>query len=520
LTLTGLLLLTLSAALPAAGRPHNTPPDGFTNLFDGKTLTGWRGRQGTYSPYAEAALSPEEHAKKVADWADSMAKNWSVDAEKGEIVSNGLGVHLATDKDYGDIECWVDWLMIKENGDSGIYLRSVPQIQIWNPDNPREVKNGAQKGSGALWNNNADNPGKWPLVRADNPVGQWNTLHFKMVGSRVWIWLNDKLTVDGQILDNYYLRPAKGELQQPIRPKGPIELQTHGSEIRFRNIYVREIGTDEANETLEKRIGDEGYKSQFNGKDFTGWGGPIDQYEVKDGAIVCKPHKGGTIHTNEEFGDFEVKVEFKLPPAGNNGLAIRYPGATVPITSATVAGTVVTVQATNNFTAGQPVIIAGMTPASYNGTFKIVDVTPTTFTYWVKSKEDLGKFASATATGTGDTAYIGMCELQILDDPASVYAKLDPRQYCCSIYGVVPAKTGYLRQQGEWNFEHAIIKGHTIKVELNGYVVINADVSTVTEFMGKHGHPGLMRTSGSFGFAGHSDPVEFRNIQIKKLDAK
>jgi Domain of Unknown Function (DUF1080) len=107
-------------------------------------------------------------------------------------------------------------------------------------DNPREVKNGAPKGSGALWNNNADNPGKWPLVKADNPVGQWNTFRIKMIGSRVWVWFNDKLTVDGQVLDNYYDRAL------PLVPKGAIELRTHGSEIRFRNIYVREIPPAEA----------------------------------------------------------------------------------------------------------------------------------------------------------------------------------------------------------------------------------------------------------------------------------
>ena len=111
-----------------------------------------------------------------------------------------------------------------------------------------------------------------------------------------------------------------------------------------------------------------------------------------------------------------------------------------------------------------------------------------------------------------------MCELQILDDDAPQYKTLDPRQYCCSIYGVVPAHRGYLRPVGEWNFEHVIVKGSTIKVELNGSVVINADVSKVHEFMANHPHPGLLRTKGSFGFAGHSDPVQFRNIRIKKLD--
>jgi hypothetical protein len=428
-------------------RAQNEAPDGFTSLFDGKNLNGWHGRKGTFSPYLEAAMSPDEHTKAQADWNADKEKHWSVDTAKGEIVSDGKGVYLATDKNYGDFEFYCDWLMVSHNGDSGIYLRSIPQVQIWDPDNAGEKKNGADKGSGALWNNKADNPGKWPLVKADNPVGTWNSMHVKMVGSRVWVWLNDKQTVNGAILDNYFDK----EKVKPIPATGPIELQTHGSEIRFRNVFIREIKSDEANAALDKLFSD-GYVPYFNGKDFTGWGGPIENYEIVDGTIQCKPKKGGTIHTNDEFSDFEAKVEFKLPPAGNNGLAIRYPG-------------------------------------------------------------------------TGDTAYVGMCEVQVLDDTAEVYKKLDVRQYCGSVYGVVAAQRGFQRPLGDWNFYHVTVKGHKITVELNGYVITDADVSNYDQsdldnFMAKHAHPGLMRTSGSFGFAGHNDPVQFRNVQIKKIEQK
>jgi Domain of Unknown Function (DUF1080) len=243
------IAVLLTVGLPSAfsqERPLNRAPAGFTALFNGRDLSGWRGRQGTYSPHAEALLTKEELAAKQVQWNAERDLHWSVDAAKGEIVSDGKSVHLATAKDYGDFELYVDWLMVSHNGDSGIYLRSYPQVQIWDVDNPREVRNGAPKGSGALWNNNADNPGKWPLVKADNAVGQWNTFRIKMIGSRVWVRFNDKATVEGQVLDNYYDRAL------PLVPKGAIELQTHGSEIRFRNIYVREIPPAEAKATLDK----------------------------------------------------------------------------------------------------------------------------------------------------------------------------------------------------------------------------------------------------------------------------
>jgi hypothetical protein len=226
---------TMTAMSAAQNRPVNQPPAGFVSLFDGKDLSGWRGREPNYSPYEQAKLTPEELATKQAAWNAERDQHWRVDVAKGEIVSDGNSPHLATVKDYGDFELYVDWLMVSPNGDSGIYLRSYPQVQIWDPNNPREVRNGAPKGSGALWNNNADNPGKWPLVKADKPVGEWNTFHIRMVGQKVWVWFNDQLTVDGQILDNYFDRA------QPVLPTGPIELQTHGSEIRFRNIFIKEL---------------------------------------------------------------------------------------------------------------------------------------------------------------------------------------------------------------------------------------------------------------------------------------
>ena len=53
---------------------------------------------------------------------------------------------------------------------------------------------------------------------------------------------------------------------------------------------------EEANALLRKHHA-QGFKAVFNGRDFTGWDGPVDQYEVKDGAIVCRPKKGGNIYT-------------------------------------------------------------------------------------------------------------------------------------------------------------------------------------------------------------------------------
>ncbi|HEY6168789.1 MAG TPA: DUF1080 domain-containing protein [Verrucomicrobiae bacterium] len=416
------------------------PPKGFTSLFNGKDLAGWWGAT-TEDPRKYMALSPEEFAKKREKSIEDINQHWSVQGD--ELVNDGKGLYLTTDKHFGDYELLIDYKTVPK-ADSGIYLKGVPQVQIWDFTEEAKFKIGADKGSGGLWNNSAGAPGKDPLVLADKPFGQWNKFRIVQVGARTSVWLNDKLVVDHALLENYFDRKITNAAgQMPILPKGPIQLQTHGGEIRWRNIFLREIPSDEANKILAGK-GSGGFKRVFNGKDFTGWGGPVENYEVKDGAIVCLPKKGGTIYTKDEFADFMARVEFKLPPGGNNGLAIRYPGE-------------------------------------------------------------------------GDTAYVGMCELQVLDDGHEKYTKLDPRQAHGSAYGMVAAYRGYLRPTGDWNFEEVTIKGSTIKVELNGTVILNTDLASVKEFMANKTHPGKERTSGHFGFAGHNDPVAFRNVSIKPL---
>ncbi len=458
LSLTFLLLAT-TGPTGCVGPAHVAkPPAGFTALFNGQDLTGWRGGD-TFDHRKLLAMPADQRAAQIAKWTETMKAHWT--AQNGELVNDGQGAYATTEKDYGDFELLLEYKTVPL-ADSGIYLRGCPQVQIWDHTNPKEFKNGAHKGSGGLWNNSPGAPGKDPLVLADKPFGEWNALRIIMVGARVSVWLNHKLVVDDALLENYYDRKT------PVPPKGPIQLQTHGGEIRWRKIFIREISAAEANQMLRQAqpgrglsvprkpgaqsnaqaLAREGFISVFNGHDFTGWAGPIDNYQVVDGALQCRPGKGGTIYTQEEYSDFVLRLEFKLPRGGNNGLAIRYPGH-------------------------------------------------------------------------GNAAYDGMCECQVLDDnyEQATGEKIEPRQAHGSAYGMVAAARGYQRPIGEWNYQEVTVKGHTIKVELNGTVILDADLSKVdiAEVMGHSAHPGKDLTRGHFGFAGHNDPVAFRNILIKKL---
>jgi hypothetical protein len=180
------------------------------------------------------------------------------------------------------------------------------------------------------------------------------------------------------------------------------------------------------------------FRSLFNGKDLSGWKG--EGYEVVDGTIVCTP-KGTNLITTGRYSRYILDFEFRLPPAGNNGLALHYPGS-------------------------------------------------------------------------GDAAYVGM-ECQILDDTHEKYKDLKDYQFHGSLYTLQPAKKAHLKPVGEWNHERVTVMANTVKVELNGTVILEANLDDLEKKFPKH--QGVKRRSGHIGWCGHGDAVAFRNIKIAEL---
>ena len=182
-------------------------PEGFTSLFNGKDLSAWK--------------APDKQPEwKVVD---------------GLIHYDGSkpAKNLATAKNYKDFEFWVDWKITKA-GDSGIYLRGQPQVQIWDSTVLEgSLKADRNKGSGGLWNNKPGSDGKVPLENKDKKVGEWNSMYIKMVGTKVSVVLNGAIVVDNAVF-----------LDGKIPADGPIELQVHGTPLWFRNVFVREIVPD------------------------------------------------------------------------------------------------------------------------------------------------------------------------------------------------------------------------------------------------------------------------------------
>jgi len=276
----------------------NEPPPGFRALFNGKNLAGWKGLVG--NPVTRAKMTPEELAKAQAKADSSMREHWRV--ENGILIFDGKGKNICTVEEFGDFELLVDW-KIEKGGDSGIYLRGSPQVQIWDITERPE-------GSGGLYNNKL-HPSK-PLVPADLPPGKWNRFRIIMIGDRVTVYLNGVKVVDNVVMENYW------ERDKPIYSRGPIELQAHNTSLYFRNIFIREIPREEKS-----------FKGPlFNGKDLTGWelvGAQSGTWRVENGVLITEGRGGGWLSTTREFDNFKLELDFRVSQGGNSGVFIRAP---------------------------------------------------------------------------------------------------------------------------------------------------------------------------------------------------
>jgi hypothetical protein len=283
---------------------------GFVSMFNGTDLQGWQGL--VENPIARDTMFRTVLRAKQIEADEKLKDNWKV--EDGKIVFFGEGYqNLCSVKSYRDFELLVDW-KISKGGDSGIYLRGTPQVQIWDTS---LVQEGAQVGSGGLYNNQ-EHESK-PLVVADNATGEWNTLRIIMIQDKVSVYLNGVLVTDNVVLENYWNRAL------PLFREGPIELQAHGTNLQFRDIYVREIESAPELPEIERNMG---FVQLFNGVNLDGWVGNKTDYVVENGEIVIYPGGSGgsgNLFTEKEYENFTFSFEFKLTPGANNGLGIHAP---------------------------------------------------------------------------------------------------------------------------------------------------------------------------------------------------
>ncbi len=266
-----------------------------------------------------------------------MHDHWAV--HDAVLEFDGEGDNLCTAKDYVDFEMYVDW-KIQPGGDSGIYLRGSPQVQIWDPvsGSPASV------GSGGLYNNQKHI--STPLVKADRPIGEWNTFYIRMVGENVTVWLNDTLVVDNVPLENYWEATSQFTRRAPSNCKTitasfiskiftsknfPIHLQIMRSKvfltviiyacIAICGVLCRADGPDSLPKAFIDGSG-EGWNA-LHESDFVNVNCDPDTWSWNGDKVHCTGQPIGVLRTAKQFTNFEMVAQWKhLQNAGNSGIFV------------------------------------------------------------------------------------------------------------------------------------------------------------------------------------------------------
>lgn len=585
------LILSFAATSVAQDKTElNQPPDGYVALFNGESLAGWIGH--SIDPKKLRAMAPDERTNLLeANWKE-VEQHWSV--ENGELVNDGKGPYLTTAKDYGDFRLKLEYKTVP-NADSGIYLRGIPQVQIW--DTTEEAGKwslGADKGSGALWNNQKHE--RFPIVKADRPFDEWNELDIKMVGDTVTVVYNGQLIVNEVVMENYWDRASEAY------PVGPIQLQTHGGEIRFRNVFLKEI---------PRKPPEAGYLAKDGTPYGDGWQ-QAENIEVGKPLSVASQLRNFDMHTTFELdGDSPAEIAFRsrggkdapalaltassehgvllsdrkegkpytiastvaeasglkkgeknhlylrvnedhvqawinetpvidtLYPHGPQTGSIQFNG--VQVSSAFVRDAAADERvetfpggdegfetiyngkdlsgwtgATDGYVA-EPNVLKSK-PGAGGNLFYDQELTDFVFRFEFKLDEGGNNGVGLRAPLGKDAAYSGM-ESQILDNTSDQYADIQPYQAHGSIYGIVPAKRGYLKPVGHWNQEEIVLDGDHVKVTLNGKTIVDANLKEVSKdgTADHKEHPGIKNQAGHLGFLGHGHEIGFRNLRLKRL---
>ncbi len=280
------------------------PPTGFTALFNGRDLTGWKRHEGLPG--------------------HNVAGKWIV--EDGVIVGiqdpPGSGGFLTTFRKFRDfelsLETKIDWPF-----DSGVFLRVGPhgkshQVTLdYRPD-------GQIGGIYCPWTQGFVH--SCPEGIKYFKKNQWNNIRITCQGqpARIRVWVNGVLTTDFQHTQETTAGiPEEGTICLQIHPGGKGRDKTRA---RFRDIFIREIPCAGYAQSLSEEEKAQGFVLLFNGQNLSGWTGDTQGYAAENGKIVIYPELGGgNLYTEKEYSNFILRFEFKLTPAANNGLAIRAP---------------------------------------------------------------------------------------------------------------------------------------------------------------------------------------------------
>jgi serine/threonine protein kinase len=281
------------------GTPAKAPGD-VQVLFNGKDLSGWVRKDGA-----------------PATW---QVKDGYMEARGGDIK---------TLQKFGpDFQLHVEfWLPLMPNArgqaraNSGVFLQGRHEVQILDSfDNPT----GKAQGCGALFGLIE------PLPGAIRPPEQWQTFDITFHAPR--IDANGKLIARGRmdlvhngikVIDNGEFEAATGgAVDGRVGMPGPILLQDHGAPVRFRNIWIKELGKQEVRDPAKEPPAN--IFHLFNGQNFDGWeqlGKGL--WTVGDEILRAVGDGTGWMATTKDYDNFELTLEYRLPAKGNSGVFLH-----------------------------------------------------------------------------------------------------------------------------------------------------------------------------------------------------
>ena len=275
------------------------PAAGFA-LLPTAGLEGWTAV--TADPAGERKLSARRIAGLRKAAAEAMAANWSADGN-ALVFAGKAPSTIGTEKEYENFELWLEW---RSEGEAGLAVRSMSQIRL-----------GGAEGTGLKTLGQTDTP----AAAADNAPGTWNTLYAKVVDDRITLIENGVTLAENVVLTNPC---APGE---PVCVRGRIELSGLAAPACFRNLYIGELPSTPVFE-LSPEEAAQGYEVLFDGRSLHKWTGNTVNYVPLDGTIDVTASYGGSgnLYTVKEYGDFDLRFEFRFLRRGvNNGIGIRTP---------------------------------------------------------------------------------------------------------------------------------------------------------------------------------------------------
>ncbi len=244
----------------------DAPPTEFSSsLFDGRSLSGW-----------------------------TVENDCQIGVSDGLLVLKGGDGWLRSDFAYADFVLHVEWKALKKTGyDAGIYIRALAAGQPF-PETGYQVNLLAGK---------EGNIGNLPGASSTGLIkpGEWNAFDITVVGDTVALAINGK-----QAYKVAGLKQSAGFIG--LQCEVPL-----GGQFQFRNLRISEFG----------------YRSLYNGKDLAGWEGagqPAEKcWQVRDGWLECTGAAGPWLRSTEEFGDFNLRLEYQVAAEGNSGVYVRVP---------------------------------------------------------------------------------------------------------------------------------------------------------------------------------------------------